>query len=249
MSTLLDLGSGALTAIGQLGAGQTASPEDGALILRYANTFLAQCSTKRLLIYWVNTRQFALVPSTVDYSIGPTCATFTGPRPTFIESAQVNVTGGTWIPLSILDKAKWDAIVTKNALADIPDKIWPEYSYPNIGFHINPAPFTTPQIRLGCWEQLTQFVTLFDQIAFPPGYEEFIESSLAIILAPFYDQPVPPGLVTRQQRAEAAIMGINAQSLGGALSSAQALQSPNLGQPIQTQPSPQAPSQAPGPGA
>lgn len=236
MSTLLDLGSGALTAIGQLGAGQTANPEDGALILRYSNLLLSQWSTSRLYLYYVAIRQYALaVSASASYTIGPTGSTFTAARPVLIESAQVQVGNTTiWLPMNILDKAKWDAIVTKGSVDDIATDIYPEYNYPNITFYVNPAVRAATNIRLGCWEQLTQFASLFDTIAFPPAYEEFLESSLGIILAPFYDQVVPNTLIQRQATAQMAVMRINAQSLGGALGPTQTLQSPNVGNPIPT---------------
>ena len=75
MSTLLDVGTGALTAIGQLGQGQTPNAEDGALILRLSNLLLSKWSTMRLMLYYVATRTYALAPSTADYTIGPAGAT------------------------------------------------------------------------------------------------------------------------------------------------------------------------------
>lgn len=235
MSTLLDVGAGALTAIGQLGAGQTASPEDGALILRYSNLLLSQWSTSRLYLYYVAIRAYALSAGVATYTIGPSGATFTAARPVLVESAQIQVGGSTiWLPMNILDKGKWDSIVTKGAVDDIATDIYPEYGFPNMTFYLNPAPRSITNIRLGCWEQLTQFASLFDTIAFPPAYEEFLESSLGIILAPFYDQVVPATLIQRQATAQMAVMKINAQSLGGALGPTQTLQSPNVGNPIPT---------------
>lgn len=232
MSTLLDIVTGALTCIGQLGQGQTANAEDGALGQRLMNLQLAKWSADRLLIAYVATRTYNLVANTQDYTVGPT-GTIVDPRPTFVESAQVFVAGTSYlVPLSILDKAQWDAVGNRGATADMPEKIYVEYSYPNIGFHVNPKPLTGLTILLGCWEQLAQFSTLFDVFAFPPEYEEFMESALAIIMAPYYDQPVPQTLLQRAADAMVAVQKKNAQGLGGSLSAAQKLMSPNVGQPI-----------------
>lgn len=231
-STLLDVGSGALTAIGQLGQGQSASPEDGAQVLRYANLLLSQWSTQRLFLYYVAIRSYVLQANVADYTLGPS-GTLVAARPTFVESFQVQVGGSTiWLPGSMADKQKWDALVTKGAVDDIPTVLYVEYGFPNLTLHFNPAPRATPSFRLGTWEQLTQFTSLFDTIQFPPAYEEFLESSLAIMLAPYYDQPVPQSLQARQAKAEMDVMKINAQSIGGSLGPAQLLQSPNVGQPI-----------------
>ena len=232
MSTLLDVISGALTAIGQLGQGQSPNAEDAALGLRRANLLLSQWGTQRLYLYYVNTRQYTLT-GVADYTLGPSGTLSTDDRPTFIESAQMQASnGGPWVTLSILDKKQWDAIRTKDATASVADDFWPEYSYPAMGLHFNPAPSSGAKVKLGCWEQLAQFASVADSIAFPPAYEEFLESTLAITMAPDYDQPVPATLALRQQRAEAAVMKINAQSLGGSLGEGQTLQSPNLGAPI-----------------
>lgn len=232
MSTLQDVVSSALTAIGQLGQGQTLSNEDGQLGLRQVNLLLSKSSVKRLFLYTVATRQYQLTPALADYTIGPTGAIFTATRPTLIEGAQINPVGtDIWLPLSILDKPKWDAIRTKNSTASIPDDIWPEYTFPNLTFHVNPTPIGAPYIRLGCWEQLTQFAKITDPVSFPPSYEEYLESNLAMMLAPYYDQPVNPGLAQRAADAALAVMQYNAQSLGGALDDSQLLKSPNIGQP------------------
>jgi hypothetical protein len=233
MSTLLDIVTGSLTAIGQLGQGQTANAEDGALGQRCMNLQLAKWSADRLMIPYVATRTYTLVANTADYSVGPNAATCGPTRPTFIESAQVVVPGTSYTPsLSVLDKSQWDAVANRGAIADVPDKIYVEYSFPNLTFHINPKPVAGMTIFLGCWEQLQQFATLFDTFAFPPEYEELMESNLAIILAPYYDQPVPQTLLQRAADAMVAVQKKNAQGIGGSLSAAQKLMSPNVGQPI-----------------
>ena len=236
MSTLLDVVSGALTALGELGQGQTASPEDGALGQRLINLLLGKLGTQRLYLYTVDTQEWTLVPGTQDYTVGATGATFTGPRPTFVESAKVNVVGSNvWLPIDILDKVRWDALRNLGGTADIPDSVWPEYTFPNLTFHVNPAPIGAPKIRLGVWLAFTKFTSLFDPIEFPEGYEEFFESQLAIAMAPYYDKPVNQLMMQRAADAQASIMRINAQGMGGAVGETQA---PNVGQPMPASPAP-----------
>ena len=233
MATLLDIISGALTLIGQLGRGQTVAPEDGQIGLDETNLLLSQSSTKRLMLSYVAIRSYALSANDADYTIGPTGADFTAVRPTLIESAQINVPGtNIWLPMSVLDKPKWDAIATRGTVDEICQVIYPEYTYPNIAFHIHPKTSGTPTIRLGCWEELTQFPDVLTEVALPPAYAEWLKATLAIRLAPSYDQPVPANLLQRAADATAAVMQYNAQSMGGALGSMQTLQSPNVGNPI-----------------
>ena len=237
MSNLLQVGTGALNSIGMLGAGQTPNAEDGALMLRYANLLLDQWGTKRLYLYYVSARPYSLTAGLSPHTIGPSGATFTAVRPTFVESAQANVPGSNiWLPMSIVDKAKWDAIRDKGSEGDIPDIIWPQYTFPNLTINTNPLTRAAVSILLGCWEPFTAFSDLFTAVAFPPAYEEFLEASLAVALAPHYDQPLTQTIMLRQQKAEAAVMSINAQGMVGAMDEGQLLKSPNLGAPIPTGP-------------
>lgn len=240
-STLLDVVSNALTALGQLGRGQGVAPEDGALGLRQSNLLLNQKSTQRLFLSYVATREYTLTGGVADYTIGDTGATFTAPRPTLIESAQTQIPGtSSWFPISVWDKAKWDAITGKGATDEKPAGIYPEYTFSNaiLAFHVNPIPTGAAKIRLGSWEQLTQFASLFDLVLMPPAYESWLEAALTIILAPFYDMPVPSSLIDRRTDALGDLNRYNAQSLGGALSASQRFDSPNVGAPIPTGPPP-----------
>ncbi len=79
---------------------------------------------------------------------------------------------------------------------------------------------------------------MFDTIAMPPAYESWLESALAIILAPYYDQPLTQSLLDRRSETTADLNRYNAQSLGGALSGAEKFDSPNVGMPIPSGPGP-----------
>ena len=72
---------------------------------------LDQWSVERLLIYNVSSITEALTANQQDYTIGPSGATFTAPRPTLIQSAAIVVPGTTIRePMSILSSKKWFAI-------------------------------------------------------------------------------------------------------------------------------------------
>jgi len=230
-STLMDVLSGAMTAIGQLGRGQTLNASDAALGLRLSTLILSKASAKRLFLPFVAQRQYTLQANVGDYSIGETGATYTDTRPVFIESAQINVPGSSyWPPISIIDKPKWDAIPNRGALDEVPTVVYVQYSFPNLTFRVHPKPIATPIIRFGAWEPLTPFATVFDPVSFPPAYEEWLEVELAVAYGPYYDQPTAQ-LNDRLIDARQTVMQINAQAMGGAVSDAQTLESPNVGQP------------------
>jgi len=240
MSTLLDIGTDALTSIGQLGIGQSPSAEQVAQVLRVSNRMLGKWSTSRFMLFVINTRPFVLVPGTQDYTVGPTGATFTGTRPTFVEAAQIVGPGSAMdLPMNILDKLKWGAIRDKGATCSadgLPQDVWPEYTNPNLAFHVWPIPSNACTIKLGTWEQLQVFLTAFDLLNFPPGYEEAIQHNLAMELCPWYDMPVPPTIAALAQDGLSQIQRINAQSFGGSLEASQTLSAPNLSAPPQGPP-------------
>lgn len=235
MSIFIDIATDALTAIGQLGTGQSVSPEQAEQALRQGNRLLGKWSVQRLMLYVVNSRSYNLSATTQDYTIGPTGSIGgVATRPTFVESGQLALPGSAQnVPLSILDKPKWDAIGDRGATCSangLPQSVYVEYSFPNIGLHFWPIPNNAAGLTLGCWEQLTQIATIYDDITWPPGYEDAFMWNLALALCPFYDWPVgevaplaAEGLIRVQQ--------INAQGMGGALDETQTLKSPNTGQP------------------
>lgn len=230
-TTFTDLASDVLADIGQLGIGQSASPEQIAQAMRFCNRILGKWSVNRFMLFTVGSSPYVLTPGTQDYTIGPSGATFTAARPTFIESAQVQLPGSLmWEPLNLLDRTKWGAIRDKGATCStngLPQDIWVEYSYPNLGFHLWTIPANACIVQLAAWTQLQQFATPFDELEFPPGYEEALMKTLACALCPAYDMQVPQSLYNEAVEAVAFIQRINAQSLGGALGESQTLVNPN----------------------
>ena len=238
MSTFLDLASDALTSIGQVGMGQSVSAEQAGQALRVCNRMMQKWSQKRLMLYTIATRPFVLSIGKQDYTVGPAAADFIGARPIFVEAAQASPLG-TLVdtPVNILDKIKWGAIRDKGAvtsLAGVPSDVWPEYTFPNLTFHVWPIPSATPTLKLGTWELLQQFATVFDTVSLPNGYEEAIVQNLAMELCPYYDMPVSSEMAQLAADALVTIQAINAQGLGGALGESRLLTSANLDLPVPT---------------
>lgn len=231
-----ELAIDALTIIGQLGTGQTMSPEQASQCLRFANRMIQKWSTQRYMLYNVETRQYALTSGTQDYTVGPTGAMFTAPRPVFIQAAQIALPGSSMdVDLNILDNIKWGAIRDKGATCSangLPQDIWVEYRYPNFAFHIWPKPGNAADIKLAAWELLQQFATIFDELSLPPGYEEAIVKNLAMYLASAYDMTPSPELTQEAADGLIEIQKINAQSIGGALGPSQVLSAPNVQTPV-----------------
>jgi len=241
MSSLLDLISDSLTEIGQLGVGQTISPEQGQQGLRFIQRIIGKLSIRRVMLYTITQRPFTLTANLRDYTLGPTGTLGVGvqTRPVFVEEVRVAGVGSLQdSPLSIVDPVGWAGIRDKgatNSALGLPQLVWPEYTVPNIGLHFWPIPSAAITATLGTWELLQNFVTLFDNIVLPPGYEGLLQQILAIEWASFFDMPITQGMSQLAADAILAIQGINTQGLGGAFGEAQRLEnSPNLAAPKPT---------------
>jgi hypothetical protein len=243
VSTLLTLLSDSLTEIGQLGVGQTISPEQGQQGLRIIQRVIGKLSAQRVMLYTITQRPFTLVANQRDYTLGPTGNLGVGAqtRPVFVEEVRVAGVGSAQdSPLTLVDPVGWAGIRDKgatNSALGLPQLVWPEYSYPNIGLHFWPIPSAAITATLGTWELLQNFITLFDTISLPPGYEELLQQIIAVEWAPFFDMPVSPAMQQLVVGATGAIQAINTQGLGGAFGESQRLENiPNLAQPKPTAP-------------
>jgi hypothetical protein len=239
MSIFMDIATDAMTAIGQLGVGQTISPEQATQAQRVANRMLSKWSLKRLYLYDTPRITLALTAGQQSYTLGPT-GVFAQTRPTFIQAAQVALPGSQGTsPLSILDAGAWGGIRDKGALCSangLPQDLWPEYSYPNITLWFWTIPNNAAQLFLEVWQQLQTFATLYDTLSFPPGYEEAIMWNLAMELCSFFDMPISPSVGMLAQDGLATIQAFNAQGLGLAAGESVKLDPPNKGIPIPTAP-------------
>jgi len=242
-STFLDLATDAMTAIGQLGVGQTISPEEAQQAMRVGNRMLAKWSLDRLMLFVINTRPFTMTIGLQDYTLGPTGVPFVGVRPVYVEAAQAVVLGSTMeLPMNMLTKIQWGAIRDKGVTTSgggtpgVSSDIWIEYTYPNLALHLWPVPGNPFVLKLGTWEELQQFATIFDVVNFPPGYEDPIVDNLAMELAKYFDMPVSQDLAGVAADGLLKIKGLNIKNLGGAFGEARTLQSPNLDQPTPAAP-------------
>ena len=241
MSQLLDLISDGLTQIGQLGVGQTISPEQGQQGLRLIQQIIEKLSAQKVMVYAVAQRPFSLTAGTQLYTLGPSGTLGIPPqaRPVFVEEARVSGVGSSQDSLlSIVDSVGWAGVRDKgatNSPLGLPQLMFPLYSMPNLTIYVWPIPSAAITLTLGTWELLQNFLTIFDTVSLPPGYPILLRNLLAVEWAAFYDMPVTQAMSQTAADAIRAIQGINTQSLGGAFGEAQKLETgPNLAIPKPT---------------
>jgi hypothetical protein len=238
MSQLLDILSDSLTEIGQLGVGQTISPEQSQQGFRLIQRIIGKLSAQRVFLFAIAQRPFTLIAGTQLYSLGPSGTLGAGvqTRPVFVQTARCSGVGSAQdSPLTLVDDVGWAGIRDKgatNSALGLPQVLFPQYLMPNVNLYLWPIPSAAITLTLGTWELLQNFLTIFDTITLPPGYEDLLQQLLAIEWAPMFDIPISPGMSQLAADAIRAIQGINVQGLGGAFGEAQRLENiPNLAIP------------------
>jgi hypothetical protein len=233
MSTFLDLATDAMIRLGELAAGETLSSSDATYCQGVAEAMLDAWSIERLMIYNVSSITEALTASQQDYTIGPSGATFTAPRPTLIQSAAIVIPGTTIRePMSILSSKKWFAIKEKGLTGVLPTGIYLDQNFPNAGFHVSPIPSGTPTIEFYYWAALSSFPLLTTTFSWPPGYYNAMVMNLAIFLSSAYNKPLDQTLAASAVRAMESLKAFNSQILTDSLGPETTLEAPTIGRPI-----------------
>lgn len=116
------------------------------------------------------------------YTIGPSGADWTGPRPTSIIRANLVQTNGgqkVYIPLSPINQEQWANLAIRQIPAvNITALFWYDPQYPNGVFNVFP-PLNGNSIELFQWGTLAAPATLASAYAAPPGYLNVVVCGLA----------------------------------------------------------------------
>lgn len=235
-----DLITRAMILIGTITQGETASSDELADALYRLNTMLDGWNTDRLCLLTDRVVTGNFSGATQNYTIGTGGDIDTDPV-LIIRVATVTIPGTTISqPLSILDSPKWAAIVERGLTGLLPDKLYCNYDFPLATLRIHPIPSGTIAFEMFLWSALTSDYDLADTIDLRPGYQEAIEYNLAVKLAPSFGVQLDPTVIQLAVSYKQQMRELNAQALGTALDPAgQALQIPNVGQPIIGGPPPQ----------
>lgn len=212
MSTAADVVRRALKLLGVLAAGESLGAADLSDGIDNLNLLLGTWANQRLLVHGTRRAEYSLTPGSSPHTIG-VGADLDAARPLRITGAGIIGVGQVQeTSLTILDDAAYQAISDKTLTAELPERLWVEWSYPNASLWLWPVPTTAATIVLYTWSRLTE-LTQGDTVSWPDGYENALSHALAIQIAPMYG--VEPSGVLQFNAAEAlaAIKRINNQSL------------------------------------
>jgi len=214
----------ALTLLGILEQGGTASISDSTFGLTALNLLLGQCRIRNLMVWSISNTTYALPSSAGSYAIGlGAAAPFNVLRPNFIERANILLAGPNALktityPLKVVKYDEWSQITDLNALAAIPELLYNDCGDPISNLWLWPIPrvSTATLLQLYAWAQLTDFATLIAAEDMPDGYGEAITNMLALRMAPAFGAVIAPTVLQVIQgvaeMAEQSLMALNAKT-------------------------------------
>lgn len=207
MTTVRDLIGDALSEVGVRDPGEAVDPQVAADVLRSLNRMLDAWSTEDLLVYTIDREVFPFVPGKQNYTLG-IGGDLNVARPVQIDMASALV-NGVEIPIQILTDAEWRDIPLKNTPSTFPLQMWSTGNFPLNELWFWPIPSQVNSLVLYTWSQITQFANVNATVSFPKGYEDAIESNLALRVCTMFARQLPPELAARASKALSRIKRIN----------------------------------------
>ncbi len=190
--------------------------------MQSVNEILDSWDAMRLNIYAISEATYTLTNGTQKYTLGPSGAALTGPRPVSIKRATVITPGGAVYPIELVSAEEFGAITDRSAQGAIPRRLYNDNAFPNCTLWFWPVPNTAATVELFTWNPFTQFVALTDTFAMPPAYQRALVKRLAIELAPKFQRPVDPALASIAKESMEAVQGLNQPPVPGAAEEAAA---------------------------
>lgn len=206
--TILALITDALSELGVLGAGQTASGALADLGLRTLNRRLDNWNSKRQAVYASVLAEYTLTPNLQPHTIGSSSATFTvTQRPVSIEAANILIDTIRY-PLALRNARWWMGLSDPELTAERPTDLYYEPAWPNGQLYLWPEPTSARTLEL-LSRVLLVAVTLNGTFTMPQGYELAVMLTLAEDLRGPLGRPVDGDLSERARLARADIFANN----------------------------------------
>lgn len=155
------------------------------------------------------------------YSIGPSGADITAPRPVRIDNANLILTSQSpevYIPLRILDDNEFADLAVQNYATQIPTMLY--YNKRDEGSELGDIyligkPSQANDLQLFTSSKFTNSMLIGDSITLPEGYLDAVVLTLTVRIAPLYWQRSNGALAEvkdQARRARAALVPLNTQA-------------------------------------
>jgi hypothetical protein len=185
MATAGDIINGALRLIGVLAEGETPSSATSQDALDAMNQMIQSWNIERLSVFNTQDQTFTWPADEITRTLGPS-GDFVGVRPVMLEDStyfrdpSTNVSFG----VKFINQQQYNGIAVKTVTSTYPQVIWVNMTYPNVTMTIYPKPTRVLEWHFVSAQEITQPVTLADNLAFPPGYLRAFRYNLALELSP-----------------------------------------------------------------
>jgi len=182
MATATQLISRALTSLGVLAAGETATAEESSNALVSLNDMIQSWSNENLMIF-EDVQISKALTGAASYTIGASGDINTS-RPVSFSGAFYRLNDQDY-PVKIVTLGEYDAVPDKTSTGSIPDIVYIRTGYPLLTVYPYPI-CNTGTLYFECRKPLTEFATLSTSASLPVGYERAIRLNLAVELMPEY---------------------------------------------------------------
>lgn len=218
-TTLNDIISQALVKNGINAPGEDTDADMVVYGLAQANLLLEEFNIRSVMVYTSNFNTYNLTALTLPtywYTIGPSGANFTAPRPLMLKRANLILTSSSpssRVPLEIMNDLQWsDVTIPSLGTNPYPTKIYLNGDFPNARIYLWPYPTSAGnQLELLTTNQVSQFAAVTDTFAFPPGFQNAFMLTLGEWLCEGF-KPVPQSLARAASKARAYFASLNSAS-------------------------------------
>jgi hypothetical protein len=195
--TVLDLIKRSLRLLGTYNVGdddpEAAEAQAGLVAL---NALVDAWGLQRLSMFTSSGTVYNLQAGKASYTIGPSGADWTAPRPLYLDTATVVIPGtpdNYERPLKVIpDDQAWARLRIKSLASTLVTAMYLQPDFPNATVFPWPVPQSAQQIILYTPTAISQFSGLTQAISLPPGYARALPYNLAVDLAPEFDKEAPP---------------------------------------------------------
>jgi hypothetical protein len=176
-----------------VGAGETPDPDDADDALLSLNLMLDAWQAEKLFAFSIAERTHALTAGVGSYTVGA-LGTIAVSRPVEIEWAFTRDSHSYDRWIEIIPEDVYQSITLKSMGNTFPMALFYEQSYPLGVINLWQLPSAGLTLHFGAWVPLTEYASLSDAVALPPGYEDALVFSLAERACPEYGKTIPADL-------------------------------------------------------
>ncbi len=203
--------------------GSQPSPDALTEVTSFLNQLLDGLNSLRNMIYTVSDLTYPLVAGQFQYTIGPAPADLPGPRPQWIERANLIYQTSPTVerrPIQILDVQQWAAILLPELQSAIPVKLYYDSGYSQVNptgqgvIRLWPAPQSNYELELFIPATLPATLQATDTLFAPPGYARMLTYLLAVEIMDLYPKRLSAEragrIKTIAEEARTAVASVNA---------------------------------------